>query len=392
MAKALASPEKAVTLLRKSGVVLSKKSADMVKALVKSGKTAQAQSFIYDTLREKVDGAAEAAGETMVGKAERAQNALGELQEGIAAGVLPAFQGFLDIGLKVSAWLQDNPKKVKVVVTALVILAATIGTVMVAIRLWTAATVAWTVITKAATAASLTFRLATLALNAAFVANPIGIVIAVIVALVAAVVIAYKKVGWFRDGVNALWGKIKEAFGWIKSNWPLLLAILTGPVGLAVLAVVKNFDKIKAAGVAVKDAMVAAFSNVADIITAPFRAAVDGIRSAWNSTIGGKGFPGVSLPGLPDIPGLKIPMLANGGRALRDGLAIVGERGPELLSMKRGASVIPLDGTEGGGGDMYLTLDLGEGIQQVVAIKAARASRALKRTVSAGGRRVVTTG
>jgi hypothetical protein len=35
-------------------------------------------------------------------------------------------------------------------------------------------------------------------------------------------------------------------FNWLKENWPLVLAILTGPIGLAVLAVVKNFDEIVA--------------------------------------------------------------------------------------------------------------------------------------------------
>jgi hypothetical protein len=47
------------------------------------------------------------------------------------------------------------------------------------------------------------------------------------------------------------WDKIKEVIGkfinWLKENWPLVLAIITGPIGLAVLAVVKNWDKIKEA-------------------------------------------------------------------------------------------------------------------------------------------------
>ncbi|TFC85804.1 hypothetical protein E3T24_07770 [Cryobacterium sp. TmT2-59] len=39
----------------------------------------------------------------------------------------------------------------------------------------------------------------------------------------------------------------------------------------------------------------------------------------------------------------KIPMLATGGTALTAGMALVGERGPELLHLPKGASVIPLD-------------------------------------------------
>lgn len=44
------------------------------------------------------------------------------------------------------------------------------------------------------------------------------------------------------------WGKIKEAIakfiGWLKENWPMVLAILTGPIGLAILAIIKNWDTI----------------------------------------------------------------------------------------------------------------------------------------------------
>jgi len=38
---------------------------------------------------------------------------------------------------------------------------------------------------------------------------------------------------------------IQTVYGWLKSNWPLLLAILTGPIGLAALAISRNWDTIK---------------------------------------------------------------------------------------------------------------------------------------------------
>lgn len=50
-------------------------------------------------------------------------------------------------------------------------------------------------------------------LNAAMAANPIGLVLIALVALGAALVVMYKKVGWFRDGVNAAWAWIKSAIG-----------------------------------------------------------------------------------------------------------------------------------------------------------------------------------
>src|SRR4029077_9010349 len=38
---------------------------------------------------------------------------------------------------------------------------------------------------------------------------------------------------------------VSKAIDWVKAHWPLILAILTGPVGLAVLAIVKHWDEIK---------------------------------------------------------------------------------------------------------------------------------------------------
>jgi hypothetical protein len=62
-------------------------------------------------------------------------------------------------------------------------------------------------------------------LNAAMRANPIGAVITALTLLVAGAVLAYKNIGWFKDGVNAAWSFIKTAtastFNWItKTAFP----------------------------------------------------------------------------------------------------------------------------------------------------------------------------
>lgn len=60
------------------------------------------------------------------------------------------------------------------------------------------------------------------ALSAAMAANPVGAVIVALLALGAIFVIMYKKVGWFRDAVNAAWAGIKSAIDmfveWFKAN------------------------------------------------------------------------------------------------------------------------------------------------------------------------------
>ncbi|NGZ99392.1 hypothetical protein G5V59_00190 [Nocardioides sp. W3-2-3] len=50
-------------------------------------------------------------------------------------------------------------------------------------------------------------------LNAAFLANPVGAVILGLVALGGLFVLLYKKVGWFRDGVNFLWNNALKPLG-----------------------------------------------------------------------------------------------------------------------------------------------------------------------------------
>lgn len=113
-------------------------------------------------------------------------------------------------------------------------------------KLWiaeTAAKVGSTIATNAQAAAQW-------ALNAAMNANPIGLVIIAIVALVAIIAVLWNKNEGFRNFIIGAWEKIKGAFigvfNWVKANWPLLLAIITGPIGMAVLLVAKNWDTIKA--------------------------------------------------------------------------------------------------------------------------------------------------
>lgn len=60
--------------------------------------------------------------------------------------------------------------------------------------------------------------------------------------------------------------------------------------------------------------------------------------------------------------GLSFPMFANGTDSAPGGLAIVGERGPELVNLPRGSQVIPNDKMGGGspimvrGGDTHITV------------------------------------
>lgn len=93
-------------------------------------------------------------------------------------------------------------------------------------------------------------RAAWMALNIVMAANPIGIVIVAVAGLTAALAwfVTQTETGRqiFETAMNAIKSAAQTVWNWLKSNWPLLLTILTGPVGLAVVAIVKNLDTIKA--------------------------------------------------------------------------------------------------------------------------------------------------
>lgn len=233
-----------------------------------------------------------------------------DLQADIGSQLMPVI-------VKLAGILKDLVTFVKNNSSWLVPLAAGITGVVVAIKAWEVAQTAWGIATKAATAAQWLF-------NAAMTANPIGLIIAAVAALVAGFVLLYTKVDWFREAVDAAvdailkafkwvynwvvgnwpllltiltgpigaavtiivknWDTIKNAvmgvFNWVKQNWPLLLAIITGPIGMAVLAVQRNWDTIKNGAKAVVDGVRNFFSNVWDVVSAPFKRGADLAKSA----------------------------------------------------------------------------------------------------------------
>jgi phage-related protein len=94
-------------------------------------------------------------------------------------------------------------------------------------------------------------------------------------------------------------------------------------------------------------------SGVASAITGAFRGPLNKVIGLWNNSIGK-----LSIK-IPDwVPGIggtnwsapKIPGLYKGGTITGSGAVMVGEQGPEILNLDRGASVIPLKKAGGGGG------------------------------------------
>jgi len=100
-------------------------------------------------------------------------------------------------------------------------------------------------------------------LNAAKVAlawvislGPITLVVAAVAAAAILIIKHWDKIKAF---VTAAVGAVVN---FVKAHWPILLAILTGPIGLATLAIIRNWDKIKAAASAVVNWVVGRFLQI----------------------------------------------------------------------------------------------------------------------------------
>lgn len=229
-------------------------------------------------------------------------------------------------------------------------------------------------------------------LNAAMSANPIALIIIAIVALVAGFVWLWNNVDGFRAFWVGAWDLIKGAalavWDWIKANWPLLLQILTGPIGIAVVQIVKHWDDIKAAAQSVwqgiKDAWSEAgefFTNIGDTIMDAFRTAINWVVGKWNDfslTIGGGSFMGVDMPSVTlDTP--NIPLLAEGAVVTGPTLAMIGE-GPEsevVLPLSKLDALLNANGSKGVNLTVKVYPQPGMSEQQVGDMSARAMVRAL---------------
>jgi hypothetical protein len=220
---------------------------------------------IMDVLGGTFGGATAKSAETAAGKMKILTNSLGETKESIGAALLPVLEAVLPVLNKFAMWAQDNPK-------AFLAIAAAIGAVAAAI-----------VVT-----------------NIAMALNPFSLIAAGVALLVLALVTAYKKFEWFRNGINAIVNTV--------------IGFFAGMVNAAIGAV---------------NAIISAYNSIPllpDLPKAP-TVPVPQLGKTSNTPAPGR---------------MSIPRLADGGIVSSPTLALIGEAGPE--------AVVPLDRMNTGGG------------------------------------------
>jgi hypothetical protein len=267
--------------------------------LIKDGMSAdEAIAKLGDTF----GGAATTKANTAQGQFQRLSLSLAETKETIGAALLPVIEKVLPYLQKMGEWASENTN-------TFLIIGGVIGGIAAAVLLVNGAMTAWSAVTKAFTAIQAAF-------NAVLAMNPITLVVIGIAALVAGLVIAYKKFETFRNIVNSVFEFIKKA-------------------------VSGGFDF---------------FKGYLDFVLGIYKGIFNGVAKIWNNTVGKLSFkvpgwvPGLGGKGF-DVP--NIPMLADGGIVNSPTLAMIGERGPE--------AVVPLDRLRNtGGGDIYVTVQGGD--------------------------------
>jgi len=333
LGKALNDPVRGLSALRRVGVSFTAAQEKSIKAMVKHGNVAGAQKLILAELSKEFGGSAKAAGETLPGKLNKAKGAFENMAGSLMESLLPAITIVAEKLSAFAGFLSKHEGLTKGLVVGLGVLAAAL----------IAASVAQTL------------------LNLAMFANPIGAIVLAIVALGVAIVVAWKRFEIFRNVVTG-------AIDFVREHWRLLLAILLGPLGVAIGFAIKHFGTLKgiAVGVftAIKGAIQGAIDKVRTIrdwlkdklgnpavkaaientLLGPFKRVRDAVQRIidaiqvlieWIKKIPS---PSGVVGGLLD----KVTPGATGISNFKGGLALVGERGPELLNLPRGSDVVPL--------------------------------------------------
>jgi TP901 family phage tail tape measure protein len=274
----------------------------------------------------------------------------------VLANVLAGIPGAID-DMK-DAW-DGLPGPLKVVIELVAILTGEFLAWRVAMILWSAATAIAALVMGGLETAILGVMIAMDFL----MANPY---VAIIALLIAVLILAITHWKWFKNAALDAWHWIKHAAGdvahsvsshwhktltwlknawhntkrwiigaahsvvnWFKNHWQTLVMIIGGPFGVVVVQIIKHWKDIKRGA-----------RNAAHFVAHIWHEAFNKIKHAASDT---KDFLLHYTPmGITNraMKMLHLPHFAQGGVSL-GGMSVVGERGPELVNLPQGASVIP---------------------------------------------------
>jgi TP901 family phage tail tape measure protein len=217
-------------------------------------------------------------------------------------------------------------------------------------------------------------------LNVALTANPIGLVIVAVGALAIGIWYLWTHSEGFRKFFismwNSIWGFLKAVGAWFAG--PFAGAFVTAyrwimnAAGTAADWIHNKWSAVINFFTSMPGRIRSLASGMWNGIVDAFRWAINSVIDLWN----GLHFPGISIPGLGSIGSIgvpQIPHLATGGLVTQGGLAKVGERGAEVVSLPPGSAVYPHGSGPGGKPvvNVYVTPHFGGGSPFDEALKKA---------------------
>jgi hypothetical protein len=167
------------------------------------------------------------------------------------------------------------------------------------------------------TQAIMTIRSAMLAMNLAFLANPVTLLI---MGLVAAGLVIYK----FR---NQIWEFLRA----VGSTFAEIGRVIAAP-----------FERLGSIIVGVMDKTLGVVKGLINGVLGYYETLINGAVAGINLLVRGINIVN-PLEDIPNVPNVQLPRLAKGGNITSAGSVMVGEKGPEILSLPQGARVTPLD-------------------------------------------------
>lgn len=229
--------------------------------------------------------------DTASGQTERANAAFQNATAALGEALLPAVTAVTAALADMFKWVSDNKTAVLAVAAVIGTLAAVILTLSAAMKVWQGLQVAWTAATKIATAAQWLY-------NAALTANPIGLLIAAIAVVIGLIIYLWTTNEGFRNALIAAWQAISDfavaVWQWIvdaaQAAWDWIMSIVSGALDFViayfrfVLSIyVAIWNAIATAAVAVWNWIVSIVSSAINTIVAGVRAAGDWIASVWRN-------------------------------------------------------------------------------------------------------------
>ncbi len=391
--KALNDPVKGLTALTRVGVTFTDEQQRQIAQLVKHNKAAEAQAIILDELNKEFGGSAKAAGRA-ASPMQRLSVAFGNFAETAGAIVVPVIEKLTTFltGL-MDRFNAASPSVQRLALTFAAIAAAVGPALLIFGKLAGALSVLAPLFTVTATAES-GATVATFGLNTALLGTiaTVGLIVAAI-GLLALVIV--KNWATIKRWTLAAWGAIRGA---IVTAWHAITGFLR-PALAALAAIWRTYWGV------LKSIVQIAWNTITRIIIPAVRGILSFLRPAlhliaaiWKTAWGGmsdafgavfRGLVGLAKPALngiislinlvihavnalihgfnaipfhDDVPTIPtIPHLARGGRVFSAGSVLVGERGPELLRLPRGATVAPIASSSPGAGhvgDVYVNVNV----------------------------------